>query len=167
VVGAFDMILLLFIVDFVALTLSTDNVTGSQKPGSWKIKPLVELGFILGLLNCVESFALFFVAKRYFHLSGIEEMHSFGFTILFFTGIINILVVRTPRRFFQQPIGKVLLFAIIADALFAIIILTAGIPGFTALPPIITAGTILYSLVCGFLVNDWIKVLVNRRIARQ
>jgi H+-transporting ATPase len=162
VVGAFDMILLLFIVDFVALTLSTDNVTGSQKPGSWKIKPLVELGFVLGLLNCAESFAWFFAGKRYFHLSGIEEMHSFGFAILFFTGIINILVVRTPRRFFEQPIGKVLLFAIIADALFAIIILIVGIPGFTALPPLITTGTILYFLVCGFLVNDWIKVKVNR-----
>jgi H+-transporting ATPase len=165
IVGAFDMILLLFIVDFVALTLSTDNVTGSQKPGSWKIKPLVELGFALGLLNCVESFAWFFAGRRYFHILGIEEMHSFGFAILFFTGIINILVVRTPLRFYQQPIGKVLLIAVIADALFAIIILTVGIPGFTALPPLITAGTLLYFLICGFLVNDWIKVRVNRRIA--
>jgi len=165
VVGAFDMILLLFIVDFVALTLSTDNVTASQKPGTWKIKPLVELGFVLGLLNCAESFTWFFVSRRYFHISGLEEMHSFGFAILFFTGIINILVVRTPLRFYQQPIGKVLLFAVIADALFAIIILTLGIPGFTALPPLLTGGTLLYFLVCGFLVNDWIKVSVNRRIA--
>jgi H+-transporting ATPase len=133
VVGALDMILLLFIVDFVALTLSTDTVTGSAKPGSWKIKPLVELGFALGLLNCAEAFTWFVVGKRYFPISGIEEMHSFGFAILFFTGIINILVVRTPLRFYQQPISKVLLFAVIADALFSIIILTLGIPGFTAL----------------------------------
>jgi H+-transporting ATPase len=167
VVDAFDMILLLFIVDFVALTLSTDNVTGSQKPGSWKIKPLVKMGFVLGLLNCAEAFAWFFAGKRYFHLSGIEEMHSFGFAILFFTGIINILVVRTPRRFYQQPIGKVLLFAVIADVLFSIIILTIGIPGFTALPILFTAATLLYFLIFGFLVNDWIKVQVKRPMAKK
>jgi len=158
---------LLFIVDFVALTLSTDNVTGSQKPGSWKIKPLVKMGFVLGLLNCAEAFAWFFAGKRYFHLSGIEEMHSFGFAILFFTGIINILVVRTPRRFYQQPIGKVLLFAVIADVLFSIIILTIGIPGFTALPILITAATLLYFLIFGLLVNDWIKVQVKHPTAKK
>jgi H+-transporting ATPase len=165
VVDAFDMILLLFIVDFVALTLSTDNVTGSQKPGSWKIKPLVELGFVLGLLNCAESFTWFFIGKKYFPITGIDEMHSFGFAILFFTGIINILVVRTPLRFYQQPIGKVLLFAVIADVLFAIIVLAVGIPGFTALPILYIAGSLVYFLVFGLLVNDWIKVRVNLRMA--
>jgi H+-transporting ATPase len=165
VVGAFDMILLLFIVDFVALTLSTDNVTASQKPGSWKIKPLVELGFVLGLLNCAESFAWFFVGRRYFHISGIDEMHSFGFAILFFTGIINIMVVRTPLRFYRQPVGKILLFAIIVDVLFSLIILTLGLPGFTALPIFITTSSLAYFGACGFLINDWIKVQVNRRIS--
>jgi H+-transporting ATPase len=164
VVDAFDMILLLFIVDFVALTLSTDNVTGSQKPGSWKIKPLVELGFVLGLLNCAEAFTWFFIDKKYFPVTGIDKMHSFGFAILFFTGIINILVVRTPLRFYQQPIGKVLLFAVIADVVFAIIILTVGIPGFTALPILIIGGSLVYFLVFGFLVNDWIKVRMNRML---
>jgi H+-transporting ATPase len=166
VVDAFDMVLLLFIVDFVALTLSTDNVTGSQTPGSWKIKPLVESGFVLGLLNCAEAFAWFFIGKKYFPVTGVDEMHSFGFGILFFTGIINILVVRTPLRFYQQPIGSVLLFAVIADVVFAIIILTVGIPGFRALPVLIIGGSLVYFLVFGFLVNDWIKVRVNRRIAK-
>ncbi|MDR3715245.1 MAG: plasma-membrane proton-efflux P-type ATPase [Puia sp.] len=157
IVDAFDMILLLLIVDFVALTLSTDNVAGSKKPGSWGIRPLVKLGFILGLLNCAEAFGWFFIGRRCFPLAGIDEMHSFGFAILFFTGIINILVVRTPLRFYRQPIGKILLFAIIADAVFAIAILTLGIPGFAALPPLVTASTLLYFTLCGFLVNDWMK----------
>jgi H+-transporting ATPase len=161
VVNALDMILLLFIVDFVALTLSTDVVKGSQQPGTWQIKPLVRLGFILGGLNCVEAFAWFFMGKKYFPIGGIDEMHSFGFAILFFTGIINILIVRTPSRFFRQPIGKFLLFAILADVLFVLIILTVGLPGFTAVPAIVTASTLLYFLVCGLLINDWIKVKFN------
>jgi H+-transporting ATPase len=162
VVDALDMILLLFMIDFVALTLSTDNVKGSAKPGTWKIKPLVKLGFILGSLNCVEAFAWFFIGKRFFRISGINEMHSFGFAILFFTGIINILIVRTPFRFFRQPIGKILLFAILADVLFVLLILTVGLPGFTAFPAMITAGTLLYFLACGLLINDWIKVKVSQ-----
>jgi H+-transporting ATPase len=155
------MILLLFIVDFVALTLSSDTVKGSQQTGTWKIKPLVKLGFILGALNCVEAFAWFFIGKKYFGIKAIDELHSFGFAILFFTGIINILIVRTPFRFFRQPIGKILLYAILADVLFVLIILTVGLPGFTAVPASVTAGTLLYFLVCGFLINDWVKVKAN------
>jgi len=88
IVGAFDMILLLFIIDFIALTLSTDIVTGSQKPGSWKIKPLVELGFVLGLLNSAEVFASFFLGRRYFQVTSIDQIHSFGFAIMFLSGIV-------------------------------------------------------------------------------
>src|ERR1022692_2797357 len=94
VVGAFDMILLLFIVDFVSLTLSIDTVSWSKTPENWKIRPLAKKGIILGLLNSLEAFFWLFIGKKYFAVSGISEMHSFGFAILFFTGIFNILVVR-------------------------------------------------------------------------
>jgi H+-transporting ATPase len=161
IVNAFDMILLLLIVDFVTLTLSTDTVTGSKKPGSWAIKPLMKLGFLLGLLNCLEAFGWFFFARHYFRISGIDEIHSVSFAILFFTSITNIPVVRTQSRFYQQSIGKILLFSIIADVVFAIIILTLGVPGFTALPPMLTASTLIYCLLCGFLINDWIKIKIS------
>jgi H+-transporting ATPase len=161
VVNAIDMVLLLFIVDFVTLALSTDSVKGSTKPGTWKIKPLVTLGFILGGLSCAEAFAWFFVGKKYFGIFAINELHSFGFAILFFTGIINILIVRTPFRFFRQPLGKFLLFSLLVDVLFVLLVLTFGLPGFSAVPTVVTAVTLVYFLVCGLLVNDWIKVKVN------
>ncbi len=161
VVGAFDMILLLFIVDFVALTLSTDTVAGSPKPGSWEIRPLVKLGLVLGLLNCTEAFGWYFIGRRFLPIAGIEEMHTLGFAILFFSGITNILVVRTPLRFYRQPIGKVLLFAIVADVVFAIVILVVGLPGFAALPVTVIGATLGYFLICGFVVNDWIKTKVK------
>jgi len=158
IVNAFDMILLLFIVDFVTLTLSTDTVTGPAKPGSWSIRPLVKLGFLLGLLNGIEAFGWFFIAKRYFRISGIDEIHSFSFAILFFTSIINIPVVRAKSRFYQQPMGKILLFSIAADIVFVMIILAAGIPGLSALPLIVTLSTLVFCILCGFLINDSIKV---------
>ena len=161
VVNAFDMILLLFIVDFVSLALSTDTVNWSKKPESWDIKPLVKKGFLLGLLMIVEALVWLFIVKKCFRLTDINELHSFGFAILFYAGIFNIFIVRTSKRFYHQPIGKVLLWAVIVDLLFASIFLSIGLTGFTALPIIITGTTLLYFAFCTFFINDLIKVAVK------
>jgi len=158
VVGAFDMILLLFIVDFVTLTLATDIVSSSPHPESWAIKPLIKKGFIIGSLNILEALIWLFIGKKYCNITKIEELHSFGFAILFFTGIFNILILRTPFRFYKQPIAKILLFAIIADIVLAFIILTTGLPGFAVLPILITGGSLLYFMFCSFFINDWVKM---------
>jgi H+-transporting ATPase len=158
VVGAFDMILLIFIVDFVSLTLSVDTVSGTKTPSSWRIGPLAKKGIVLGLLNSIEAFLWLFIGKKYLNISGLNETHSFGFAILFFTGIFNIVVVRTETRFYKQPIAKVLLFAIIGDISLSIFILTIGAPGFSALPFKLTCITLFYFLFFGLFINDWIKV---------
>jgi len=88
-------------------------------------------------------------------------LHSFGFTILFFTGIFNIIIVRTPCRFYKQPIGKLLLWAIIVDVVFALSILKIGLLGFSVMPTVLLASSVLYCLLCSFLINDWVKVKVN------
>ena len=161
VVSAFDMVLLLFIIDFVTLTLSTDIVSWSKNPESWKIKPLVKHGFILGMLLIAEALLWLIIGKKYFELSDINQLHSFGFASLFFASIFNIFVVRTPTRFYKQPIGKNLLMAIIADILFAFIILLIGLPGFTTLPLFVTCSSLLYFAFCSLIINDWVKVRLN------
>ena len=161
VVSAFDMVLLLFIIDFVTLTLSTDIVSWSKKPESWEIKPLVKKGFILGLLLIIEALGWLFIGKKYFNLIDIDQLHSFGFASLFFASIFNIFVVRTPTRFYKQAIGKNLLWAIIADIVFACIILSVGLPGLNNLPLIVTGSSLLYFAFSSLIINDWIKVKVN------
>jgi H+-transporting ATPase len=144
VVSAFDMVLLLFIIDFVTLTLSTDIVRWSNKPESWEIKPLVKDGFLLGIFLIVEALVWLFIGRKYFDLTDINQLHSFGFATLFFASIFNIFVVRTPARFYKQPIGKNLLVAIIADIILASLILSLGLPGFTTLPFLVTVSSLLY-----------------------
>ncbi len=161
VVSAFDMVLLLFIIDFVTLTLSTDIVSWSKTPESWKIKPLVKKGFILGLLLITEALVWLFIGKNYFNITDIEQLHSFGFASLFFASIFNIFVVRTPTRFYKQAIGKYLVLAIIADIVLACIILSVGLPGLNSLPLIITGSSLLYYAFCSLIINDWIKVTLN------
>jgi len=161
VVNAFDMVFLLFIIDFVSLTFSTDTVTSSPNPESWSIKPLIKQGFVLGVLSIAEAFIWLYVGKQYFGIVRLHALHSFGFVILFFTGIFNILVVRTPGRFYRQPIGKLLLGAIIADVVLALVILKTGMFGFVILPTVVIGCSVLYFLFCSLLINDWVKVKVN------
>jgi H+-transporting ATPase len=161
VVSAFDMVLLLFIIDFVTLTLSTDIVSWSKKPESWKIKPLVRKGFLLGLLLIIEALGWLYFGKKYFNLTDIDQLHSFGFASLFFASIFNIFVVRTPTRFYKQAIGKNLLWAIIADIAFACVILSVGLPGLSTLPFFVTGSSLLYFAITSLMINDWLKVKVN------
>ncbi|MBK8881582.1 MAG: plasma-membrane proton-efflux P-type ATPase [Bacteroidales bacterium] len=161
VVSAFDMVLLLFIIDFVTLTLSTDIVSWSKKPESWKIKPLVKDGVLLGIFLIAEALAWLFIGKKYLDITDLNQLHSFGFATLFFAGIFNIFVVRTPTRFYKQPIGRNLLTAIIADIILACLILSLGLPGFNILPIHVTVSTLLYFAFCSLIINDWIKVRLN------
>jgi H+-transporting ATPase len=161
VVSAFDMVLLLFIIDFVTLTLSTDIVSWSKKPENWKIKPMVKNGFLLGLFLIVEALTWLYVGKKYFDISNIDQLHSFGFATLFFASIFNIFVVRTPTRFYKQPIGKYLLIAMATDTILAFVILSLGLPGLSALPILVTASSLLYFAFCSLIINDWIKIRVN------
>jgi H+-transporting ATPase len=161
VVNAFDMVMLLFIIDFVSLALSTDTVNWSKKPENWDIKPMVKKGFLLGVLMIIEASIWLFVVKKYFHISQVNELHSFGFAILFFAGIFNIFIVRTDKRFYAQPIGKVLLWAIIVDVIVVSSFLSGGMIGFAPLPLIITFYTVLYFAVCTFIINDWAKIVVK------
>ena len=161
VVGAFDLVLLLFIIDFVTLTLSTDIVSWSKKPETWNIKPLVKQGFILGLLLTAEALAWLFIGRKYFDISDLDRLHSFGFASLFFASIFNIFVIRTPTRFYKQPIGRNLLLAIILDIILACIIISTGLPGFANLPILVTISSLLYFAVFSFTLNDWVKLKVT------
>ena len=160
IVDALGMIVLLFVLDFVELTLSTDNVNWSRSPESWALKPLAKKGAVLGTLCTAEALIWLFIGKRYLHIHKLDELHSFGFAILFFTGIFNIVIVRTKTRFYQQPIGSILLYAIIADLIFVLFILTIRVPGFTFLSIAVTGSSLLYFLFCGLLINDWVKTKI-------
>ncbi len=161
VVDAFDMVVLLFIIDFVSLALSTDTVNWSKSPDNWDIKPMIKKGFLLGILITIESLLWLFIVEKYFKLTEIGELHSIGFAILFFSGIFNIIIVRTRKHFYSQPIGHFLLFAIIIDVFVASLFLSTGLIGFTALPIMIIICTILYFAFCTFFINDKIKIVIK------
>lgn len=166
VVSPLDMIIMLFLIDFAVLSLSVDKVSVSNQPADWNIRPLVKKGVLLGLLLFAECFIWFFVAKDLFGITDEEELHSLGFACLFYSSLLVIPVIRTDKRFYQQPISKTLLLVIIADAALVVGLLSMGITEFKPLNATIAVITIVYFLFCNLVINDNLKIIFTKQEKR-
>ena len=163
VVGAFQVVLLLFLVDFVTISLSTDNVRPSEKPETWNITPLVKGATILGVASVIESLGLLYLGLNYLGLSNTAALNTFSFDMLLFGGLFTIFVVRERGNFWKSKPSRPLLIAIIADILISSIISITGIPGLAPIPPMYVALALAWFFVFGLLFNDQIKTRLIRK----
>ena len=157
VVSAFQVVLLLFLVDFVTISLSTDNVRPSEKPETWNITPLVKGATILGVASVLESLGLLYLGLNYLGLSNTAALNTFSFDMLLFGGLFTIFVVRERGNFWKSKPSRPLLIAIIADIIISSIISITGIPGLAAISPINVVIALAWFFVLGLLVNDQLK----------
>lgn len=158
VISAFAMILVVFMTDFVKISLSTDNVRWSRKPNTWNLAAPVKIAVALGLLMVVESSVLLYVGARYFGLISDDlSLNTFTFETMFYFAIFSIFVVRERGHFWDSRPSKALLTAITLDFVVATVIATVGIPGLKALPLPITLFVIAYSFLFSLILNDLIK----------
>ncbi len=161
VVTAFDMVLLLFLTDFVTLSLATDKVRWSYKPDTWNITELVKIAVALGIVTLIEHFGLLYIGLKYFGLQfSIPELNTFVFEMLFFSGVFTIFMVRERGHFWNSAPSRTLVLAIMLDMIFVGTISTVGIPGLSPLPIYYTFGIVVYYFVLTLLVNDSIKYLL-------
>ncbi len=109
----FDVILLLFANDFVTMSIATDNVSYSKKPEKWNVRALVGSSMSLAILILVESFAILEIGI----LLGLNtnQIHTFIFDMLVFSGQFTVYMVRSRRRFWDSRPSKWLLTASAAD----------------------------------------------------
>ncbi|MGP6239531.1 plasma-membrane proton-efflux P-type ATPase [Cuniculiplasma sp. SKW4] len=121
----FDIILLLFANDFVTMSISTDNVGFSKKPEQWNVKSLVGSSVSLALLIVIESFFLLWTGLR-FGLNH-EEIQTYIFAMLVFSGQFTVYMVRERRAFWKSRPSKYLLTASIMDIIVITIITSQGI----------------------------------------
>lgn len=164
VVSTFDMVLMLFLIDFAVLALAVDKVSWSHKPADWKIRPLVIQGAFLGLLLFIECTGWFFTAKNIFGIEDEESLHSLGFSSLFYLAIMTILVIRTNKPFYKEPISKTLFFVIIGDIVFVFILLIIGFTGFSRLQLPVIISTLVFSAFANLVINDRVKTFINRSL---
>jgi H+-transporting ATPase len=164
VVNAFQVVLLLFLVDFVTISLATDNARPSEKPEAWNIASLLKASIILGIFIVVESFGLLYLGLTYLDLSNISQLNTFVFDILLFGGLFTIFVVRERGNFWKSKPSKPLLIAIVVDIIISSLLSVIGIPGLAPIPPLYVVIVLGWFFVFGILLNDQIK---NRLIHQK
>ena len=157
VINAFQVVLLLFLVDFVTISLATDNVRPSQRPETWNIASLLKASIVLGIFVVAESFGLLYIGITYLELSNIAQLNTFVFDMLLFGGLFTIFVVRERGNFWKSKPSCLLLGAIVVDIVVSSLISIIGIPGLVPIQPLYVAIVLSWFFFFGVVVNDQIK----------
>jgi H+-transporting ATPase len=157
-------VLLLFLGDFVSMSISTDNVKFSMKPDKFDVSRMFMLGGSLGILGTIEGVALTLACLSHFGLSGnVDKIYTFGFAYLNIAGVSTILTVRERSHFWRSRPSNFLAFTVFGEMLLVTLIATFGLLELVPLG-FLPAITILgYSLAVTFLINDPIKVYLTDR----
>jgi H+-transporting ATPase len=164
IISALHMILLLFLTDFVTLSISTDNVRYSEQPDSWNITGLVKVALFLGILVIVELMLLVHMGLKYFELSiNLSQLQTFTFELLICVELLDLLILRERRHFWNSRPSKFLLLAIATDLALVFFISIRGLPGVVPIPPLAALTVAGLSFVIAFAINDPVKVLLIRR----
>ncbi|MGC8502047.1 plasma-membrane proton-efflux P-type ATPase [Desulfurella sp.] len=161
VVSALDVVLLLFIIDFVTISFSTDNVRWSKKPEVFNIRPLVNVSVMIGVLTVLESLFILYVAdKNYQIFSNSHMLHSFGFGILLFSNIFNVFVIRERGHFWESVPSRVLLVSMLADFIVGVLMMSFGIIVYRL--PFELVALLVFYLILASLFNDFVKVALSK-----
>ncbi|MEM3214643.1 MAG: plasma-membrane proton-efflux P-type ATPase [Conexivisphaerales archaeon] len=162
-ISALDVVLFLFLIDFVTISLSTDKQSGSDLPEKWKISSFVKLSIALGILTVSEMFLLLYVGLRYFAISSnIGIMNTFFFTAIMFFGLLFPISLREKKNFWKSRPSNTLLMAILADI---VVVSLFSLFGFELISPISLKVILFlmgYAIACILIVNDNIKVLLGK-----
>jgi H+-transporting ATPase len=163
VVSVFSMVLFLFLVDFVTLSISTDNVRYSSKPDKWNVTALVKVSVFLGILMIVESMILLYIGTYFGLYNNTNQLYTFVLDFLVFFGLFNVIILRERKHFWNSNPSKILALSILLDV---IIVSLISIRGLYELAPIGIVGTLVifaFALASCLLVNDSIKVFLIRK----
>ncbi len=164
VVSVFSMILFLFVTDFVTLSLATDSVRYSKTPDTWDIRGLVKVAVALGLLIVAESFGLLVLADRFFGLSAdVPALQTFFFDYLVFLGVLQVLILRERRHFWESRPSLTLGLAVSLDILIVGAISVLGFFQLQAVPAVEVLAALGYSVLVAFVINDAVKAVLVRR----
>ena len=162
VVNAFQVVLLLFMVDFVTISLATDQVRASEKPETWNITSLVKSSVVLGIFIVAESLGLLYLGLTYLNFANTAQLNTFVFDMLLFGGLFTIFVVRERGNFWKSRPSKPLLTAILVDIVIASLISIVGIPGLAPIPVLYVVLALAWFFAFGILLNDQVKTRLTQ-----
>jgi H+-transporting ATPase len=151
------MVILMIAGDFLAMSLTTDNVRPSPTPNVWQIGRLTVAGVIIGICDLLFCISVFTFGK--FHLLlALDALRTLALIALVFSGEASLYAIRERRRIWSSKPGRLVVASTIGDILIISTIALTGI-AMTALPASVVAGTLAAAIAFAF-VLDALKVPV-------
>jgi H+-transporting ATPase len=155
------MVIVMVAGDFLAMSLTADNVRPSPTPNEWRIGRLTMAGVILGICLLVFCTGVLAVGKYGMHLE-IDALRTLAFIVLVFGGQASLYAIRERRHLWGTPPSLPLALSSIVDVGIASSLAVAGI-AMTRLPAWLVATTLAAAVVFS-LVLDLLKVQVFTRL---
>jgi H+-transporting ATPase len=156
------MVIVMIADDFLAMSLTTDNVRPSPMPNSWRIGSLTMAGVIMGI--CLLAFCSAVLATGKFEMGfGIDELRTLAFVALVFGSQATIYAIRQRRHLWSSRPSLWLAVSSVADILIAATLAISGI-AMTPLPAPMVAGALAAAVALTF-VLDLVKVPIFARLA--
>ncbi|MGB9815796.1 MAG: plasma-membrane proton-efflux P-type ATPase [Thermoplasmata archaeon] len=163
VLSALDIVLFLFLIDFVTISISTDRERGSKYPEKWNVPKLVKFSITLGLFTTMEMFILLYIGLNYFNLGlDLQRMNTFFFTAIMLFGLLTPIVIRERDRFWKTVPGKTMLLSIIVDIVIVTILSLFGLGIIKPITFYQYLFILTYAIFASFIVNDSIKVILEK-----
>ena len=154
------MVLIMLTGDFLGMSLTTDNVSPSPLPNSWRIGNLTMVGIFMGVCELIFCIAVLAIGKFRLGL-GIEALQTLAFLAVVFGNEASLYAIRARQRLWSTP-SRWLVLSSVADVLIASTLAVSGIV-MTALPVILVGG-ILGAAVAFAFVADVAKFPVLSRL---
>ncbi len=155
------MVIVMIAGDFLAMSLTTDNVRPSPMPNSWRIGSLTMAGVVMGICQLAFCSATLAVGKFELGLR-INELRTLAFVALVFGSQATIYAIRQRRHLLGSRPSLWLAVSSVADVLIAAILAVGGI-AMTPLPTSMVAGTLAAAMALTF-VLDMVKIPVFARL---
>ncbi len=155
------MVIVMIAGDFLAMSLTTDNVRPSPKPNSWRIGSLTMAGIVMG--GSLLAFCSAVLLAGRFELNlGVDALRTLAFIALVFGSQAVIYAIRQRRRLWGSRPSLWLAVSSAADILIAAILSIEGI-AMAPLPAWIIAGTLAAAAVFA-VIADLVKVPTFRHL---
>ena len=153
------MVIVMIAGDFLAMSLTTDNVRPSSTPNAWRIGRLTTAGAVLGI--CLLAFCSSVLTVGKFEMNlGIDALRTLAFTALVFGSQATIYAIRQHGRLWGSRPSPLLVASSVADILVASVLAVGGI-AMTPLPVFVVVGSLTAAVVFAFIL-DLIKIPVFR-----
>jgi len=121
------IILLAVLNDLPIMFIAYDSTWLDPKPARWKLRSVLTVSTVLGLIGVIETFGLLLIGMNLLHLSG-SALQSLIYLKLAVAGHLTLFVARTRRPFFSKPYpAPVLLAAILGTQAVAALIVGFGL----------------------------------------